>query len=44
MIVIVQKPNNRYGFFAFTFDLTMTAMTCGAWLVRIFVREMRRRS
>lgn len=33
----------RYGFFSFMFDILMTAITSGLWLIWIFVREMRNR-
>jgi hypothetical protein len=36
-------PRKRYGFFAFAFDIVMTAITSGLWLIWIFVREMRNR-
>ena len=32
---------NRYGFFSFVGDVFMTCITCGFWLIWIFVREMR---
>jgi hypothetical protein len=31
----------RYGFFSFVFDVLMVGITCGLWLIWIFVREMR---
>jgi hypothetical protein len=31
----------RYGFFHFMGDCIMIALTCGFWLVWIFIREMR---
>lgn len=31
----------RYGFFSFFWDVFMTFLTCGLWLIWIFVREMR---
>jgi hypothetical protein len=34
------KP--RYGFFKFCFDVFMTVMTAGFWLIWVFVREMRK--
>lgn len=37
------EPKKRYGFFSFVFDVLMTAITSGLWLIWIFVREMRRR-
>ena len=33
----------RYGLMAFLFDVIMTALTAGFWLIWIFVREMRNR-
>jgi hypothetical protein len=33
--------NQRYGFLNFCFDVFMTFITCGFWLIWIFVREMR---
>ena len=41
MIYIVEKKT--YGFFSFIGDCIMTALTCGFWLIWVFVREMRRR-
>lgn len=35
--------NNRYGLFNFLFDVILTGITGGLWLIWIFVREMRRR-
>lgn len=32
----------RYGFFNFLFDVFMTGMTGGFWLIWVFIREMRR--
>lgn len=32
----------RYGFFNFLWDVIMVTVTCGFWLVWIFVREMRK--
>lgn len=37
------RCRKSYGFFNFMFDLFMVAITCGAWLIWIFVREMRNR-
>jgi hypothetical protein len=34
----------HYGFFSFLFDVFMTLITSGLWLIWIFVREMRRRN
>jgi hypothetical protein len=33
----------KYGFFSFVGDVIMTAITCGLWLIWVFVREMRGR-
>lgn len=33
----------RYGIISFIFDVFMTIITSGLWLIWIFVREMRRR-
>jgi hypothetical protein len=33
----------HYGLFKFTFDVVLTIITAGFWLIWIFVREMRRR-
>ena len=33
-----------YGFFNFLWDVFMTCLTAGFWLIWIFVREMRKRS
>lgn len=32
----------KYGFWDFIFDCFMTCITCGFWLIWIFVREMRK--
>jgi len=42
MYVIVDK-RRRYGCFSFLFDIFMVTITCGLWLIWIFVREMRNR-
>jgi hypothetical protein len=42
MSVIFVKEPKRYGFFAFLFDVIMVVITCGFWLIWIFVREMRK--
>lgn len=36
-------PRGRYGFLNFAFDCFMTLITGGAWLIWVFVREMRNR-
>lgn len=33
----------RYGLLSFLFDILLTVITGGFWLIWIFVREMRRR-
>jgi hypothetical protein len=38
-----QTGRRRYGFFNFLFDVILTAITAGFWLIWIFVREMRNR-
>lgn len=35
--------NKRYGVFHFLFDVILTTVTGGLWLIWIFVREMRNR-
>ena len=42
-IFVVEKKSKDYGFLAFLGDSFMTILTCGLWLIWIFVREMRRR-
>ena len=37
------RPQKRYGFFSFIFDVVMAFVTGGLWLIWIFVREMRGR-
>jgi len=32
----------KYGIFNFALDVFMVMVTCGAWVIWIFVREMRR--
>lgn len=39
-IYIVEKK--RYGFWKFIFDVFMTLVTGGFWLIWVFVREMRK--
>lgn len=34
--------NRQYGCLAFLFDILLTMITGGLWLIWIFVREMRR--
>lgn len=40
---LVYVQPKRYGFFRFLGDCLMTVLTCGFWLIWIFVREMRKR-
>ena len=40
---VFKEPAKKYGFLAFCWDLFMVFLTCGLWLIWIFVREMRRR-
>jgi hypothetical protein len=42
MIVYVER--RRYGFWSFVGDCLMLFLTCGLWLIWIFVREMRKRT
>lgn len=37
-------PTKPYGALSFLGDVFMTTITGGFWLIRIFVREMRRRN
>lgn len=41
--MIVVRVRRRYGFFHFLWDIFMTCITGGLWLIWIFVREMRNR-
>lgn len=34
--------NNRYGCLNFIFDIILTCITGGLWLIWVFCREMRR--
>lgn len=40
VVYVERKP---YGCLHFLFDCFMTIITCGLWLIWIFVREMRKR-
>lgn len=40
--VVVVQQRRRYGFFHFLWDVFMVCLTCGFWLIWIFVREMRK--
>jgi hypothetical protein len=42
--VVVIQERDSYGFFKFIGDIIMVFLTCGFWLIWIFVREMRKRS
>lgn len=42
-MIIYVRDRRRYGFWAFLGDCFMTVLTCGFWLIWIFVREMRGR-
>jgi hypothetical protein len=42
MMLVVER--RRYGFMNFLFDCIMLFVTCGLWLIWIFVREMRKRN
>lgn len=37
------RAADPYGCFSFLFDIIMTVLTGGIWLIWIFIREMRRR-
>jgi hypothetical protein len=37
-----EKVMKKYGFWKFMGDVFMTCLTCGFWLIWIFVREMRK--
>lgn len=43
-VVFVTAPRSRstYGFWNFVLDCFMTIITCGFWLIWVFVREIRR--
>jgi hypothetical protein len=43
MCRIYYVERRHYGFFKFLGDCIMTIITCGLWLIWIFVREMRNR-
>ena len=40
--VIFVERKKSYGFFNFLFDVFMTVITAGFWIIWIFVREMRK--
>lgn len=39
----VARTDKKYGLGSFLFDVILTLLTGGLWLIWIFVREMRRR-
>lgn len=39
----MSKSAKHYGLFNFIFDVVLTGITGGLWLIWVFVREMRRR-
>jgi hypothetical protein len=41
-VPVSTRRKKRYGFFGFLFDIVMTFITSGFWLIWVFVREMRR--
>lgn len=41
-VVYVEKSKPKYGCLSFLWDVFMITITCGLWLVWIFVREMRK--
>lgn len=41
--VVYIKEKKSYGFFHFCWDVFMTVITLGFWLIWIFIREMRNR-
>ena len=45
IVYVYGKPSqpSNYGFWKFLGDVFMTFITCGFWLIWIFVREMRRK-
>lgn len=40
--VVNSNGPKKYGFWGFLGDVFMTFLTCGLWLIWIFVREMRK--
>lgn len=40
---IIIQERKSYGFLSFLFDCFMVIVTCGFWLIWIWVREMRKR-
>ena len=43
MVVYIVEKRKRYGCLSFLFDVALTLLTGGLWLIWIFVREMRNR-
>ena len=41
-VIIYRDKPHKYGFWSFIGDVFMTFLTCGLWLIYIFVREMRK--
>jgi len=41
--IFIKEEKPGYGFFKFLFDVFMTIITLGFWLIYVFVREMRKR-
>lgn len=37
----MSRRNKPYTFFSFCFDVIMTSLTAGFWLIWVFVRETR---
>ena len=42
-VILTVQQRRPYGCLAFLFDIFMTLLTSGLWLIWIFVREMRNR-
>lgn len=42
-IIVVENNRKPYGCLSFLFDIFMTVITGGFWIIWIFVREMRKR-
>ena len=42
-VTLIVQQRRPYGCLAFLFDIFMTLLTSGLWLIWIFVREMRNR-
>lgn len=40
---IIYVERRSYGFWKFVGDCIMTIITCGFWLIWVFIREMRKR-